>query len=350
MGAYSFKTLRLHSVLLLAVILAACESNEPDIRSPTSTADSGAAVSPDAGGAASGTIADGSMGVGRGAADAAPLSDAAGAPQADASSHPPDAGTTASGSCTARFTTATRVSVDVSWPDALGFLAGRGKLQLWSKDTYTPDASGYTLETAPCGISQPVITTSPLLDGIQISYAIPTATFELPTMPRFAGRSEWKGGMLVTAPGPFVLGTQFSDPAAPWPARTALVPVDHDGDGKPGITASPTPGGKFGMFPIDITFTVFADEVHTASRTMLGRSATRAGCSERIEGSVEPLGFDIAIVGCHVLNRGECTASEVRLLANNSPTYALGGEGKWTSLPIAETATCTEVVAALPAE
>jgi hypothetical protein len=191
---------------------------------------------------------------------------------------------------------------------------------------------------------------TPFIDSIQIAFDIPTAAFDLPTMPRFAGRADWKAGLLVTDPGPFVFGTDLSDPMAAWPARAMFVALDHDGDGKPGVTAIPRRNAPFGMPPLDIGFTKFADEVSTAARTVVRRSATQAGCGERMEGSVEPLVFDFTLVGCHVSERDDCTERELNLIANNLPAFVLGTQGTWTSVPIAETASCADVLAALPAE
>jgi hypothetical protein len=329
-------------VWLLAAILAACESSEPNAPPSPDGGTSVVSAAPDGGGGVtSPAIADGSAGS---------ATDAAAPSPADAASQPADSGmVAAAGDCPTRFTTATRISVDLSWPDSIGLLGGTGKLQVWSKETHTPTANGYTLETVPCGLLQPVFTATMLLDGLQIAMDIPASTFDLPTMPRFAGRAERRGGMLVSEPGAVVLGTKLSDPTAAW-LRGDLVPFDHDGDGKPGITTFPRQGAGFGKFPLDLGFTKYADQVYVAIRTAFRFSAAPAGCEETIAGSVEPLAFDIASVGCHALDGGECTDREANLVANNTPTPMLGAQGKRTSLPIAETATCSEVLAALPAE
>jgi hypothetical protein len=325
------------SVWLFAALLAGCESSGPDAPPSPSAADGGAstvAAAPDSGGSSTSQAgADGSA-----------------SSATDAAASPVDSGVAAAGDCPTRFAIATHISVDLSWPESVALVAGKGKVQVWSKDTHTPTANGYALESIPCGSSQPVFTGTSFLDDLQFAYDIPASTFDLPIVPRFAGRAEWRDGMLVTEPGAVVLGAQLSDPVAAWPARESLVPFDHDGDGKPGIPAFPRQGAGFGMFPLDIGFTKFADQVHIATRSAIRFSAPRAGCDERIEGSVEPIAVDYTFVGCHALDRGECTDRELNLLANNTPRYTVAAQGKRISLPIAETATCAEVLAALPSE
>jgi hypothetical protein len=271
-------------------------------------------------------------------------------PAAGAVSAQPVAGGAGGSDCATRYSTAVRMSVDMSWPDSIGYKAGQGKLLVWIKLTHTPHANGSTSESIACGVSLPVVTTSPLLDSIQLSNEIPAAAFDRPSMPRFAGHSEWKAGVLVIDPGVNLLGVMLSDPSAPWPARAALVPLDHDGDGMPGITAMPKQGGVFGLPPIDIGQTQHADQIYIASRIALRLSAPRAGCNDRVEGSLEPLSFDYTIVGCHAQDRDDCKPKEVDLLATNSPTFTLGAQGHWTSLPSADTASCADVLTALPAE
>jgi hypothetical protein len=253
-------------------------------------------------------------------------------------------------SCPERFTVATRASVDMSWPETVGYLAGRAKLQTWSKTTHTRSASGTTSEVTMCGVSLPVITTTVLLDGVRLANEIPTAAFDLPSMPRVVGSSSLRAGKYVIETGVTALGNTLSDANVAWPTRRELPLVDHDADGKPGVTALPKNGGEYGLPPADVGQTEHADEVYIAARLAFRLTTSQAPCAARAEGEVEPLGFDYTIVGCHVQGGAECRDNQVNLLDNNDPTFEIGAGGQWLSLPIDESASCAAVLAALPAE
>jgi hypothetical protein len=288
-------------------------------------------------------VAAASAGAAAPAVVAAPALPAAAAPSAAVSSKAPNPS-----GCPTRFTIAARASMDMSWPDTVGYLGGRGMLQAWSKITHTLSDGGSSWESTPCGVSLPDVITSPLLDGIELSNEIPVATFDLPSMPRASGKATWASGS-YTMESLTVLGAMLLDPSGPWPTRRALMPADHDGDGKVGITAIPRTGGVFGLPPTDIGQTQHADQIFIASRIVLRMSAPSTSCSVPSEGSIEPLGFDYTIIGCHAQGRDDCKESEVNLLSNNSPTFMLGTRGTWSLRPIAEAASCAQVVAALPA-
>lgn len=253
--------------------------------------------------------------------------------------------------CANSYTTAMRVRADMSWPDTIGLVGGSGTLTYWAKLKHTPAADGgETLQTVPCGVSLPVVTTSPLLDGVRLFNEIPTASFDLPSMPQFTSHSSWRSGTLVNDTGAILLGVALDDPNAAWPERSELKPADHDGDGEPGVTAIPKNGDGFGLPPADIGFTQQVDRVYVAARLHLQLLAAEAACAGSVAGSVEPLGFDYSIVGCHVLDGGDCTADQTNLLYNNSPAFTLGAKGESTSIPMADSATCEQLLAALPVE
>lgn len=252
--------------------------------------------------------------------------------------------------CPERFTVATRARVEMSWPETIGYLAGTGVLQTWNKITHTRNATGTTLELVPCGVATPVVTTTVLLDNILLANEIPVAAFDRPSMPRYTGSSVSTDGEQVIDTAAMALGTSVAELAVSWPHRTELPLVDHDGDGKPGITALPKHGGDYGLPPADVGQTEHADEIYLASRTGLRYRTRQALCEAHVEGTVEPLGFDYTIVGCHLLSGADCKANQVNLLDNNDPAFTLGAQGHWVSVPLAPTATCADVLAALPAQ
>lgn len=252
--------------------------------------------------------------------------------------------------CPERFSVATRASVDLSWPETVGYLAGSGSLQTWNKATHTRSATGTTVELVPCGVATPVVTTTLLLDSILLANEIPVVSFDRPSMPRFTGSSHRMANEQVIDVSAMALGASLLELGTAWPHRTELSLIDHDGDGKPGITALPKSGGAFGLPPADVGLTERADEVYVASRTALRYRTRQALCEPRVEGTVEPLGFDYTIVGCHLQSGAGCKPNQVNLLDNNDPAFVLGMQGRWVSVAVAETATCADVLAALPPE
>lgn len=252
--------------------------------------------------------------------------------------------------CPDRYTFAARATVDMSWPETVGYFAGRGALQAWTKITFTRTATGTTTEVAMCGVALPVVTTTPLLDGVLLANDIPVASFDLPTTPKSVGSLTETSGQVSVDTGVLLLGAALSDPKATWPTRSQLMAADHDADGKPGVTAIPKSGGAYGLPPADIGQTIFADQVYIAARLSLRLITADSLCAQRSEGAVTPLGFDYTIVGCHEQGGAECKENQVNLLDNNDPAFTLGQAGHWTSVPIVETQTCSEIVMTLPAQ
>jgi hypothetical protein len=254
------------------------------------------------------------------------------------------------GQCPSKYTTAVRLGFEVSWPDTVGYLGGKALVRGWSKLTFIPTAGGAMVESVPCGVALPVISGSLLVGGTLFFNEIPVSAFEQRSMPRFTGRATRQGGNVVIDPGTVVLGTTLSDPDAAWPYRASLVAADHDGDGKPGVTAIARQDPPYGLPPADIGFTQYLDAVYVASRMKLQLKAASEGCGGPVEGDVEPSLFNYTVVGCHVQDGGECEERSVSLVENQNPSFTLGSKGQWKSVPIAEGATCSEVVKAVPAE
>jgi hypothetical protein len=255
----------------------------------------------------------------------------------------------AGAACPAKFTTASHMQLPVSWPGTIGFLAGEGFLQAWAKTTYTRTADGMATESVLCGAAFPVVDTTFLLGQIKLANDFPASAFDQPTMPRAQGRATWQDGKFILEVGAAVLGATLSDASGAWPTREALMPVDHDGDGKPGLTVFPRKDPPFGLPPGDLLMTTQLDTMYTASRMVFRLTGTSEGCSAAAQGELEALAFNYTVVGCHIAGRGDCGESQLNLVENQSPVFTPKSGGQWRSVPIAESASCAEVRAALPA-
>lgn len=250
--------------------------------------------------------------------------------------------------CSERFTTAVHLALEMNWPDTQGTVAGSGPLHVWAKMTYTAAGDGWTSESRACGVLMPPLTTQAVLDGLKLGYEFPVASFDDPAMPTFVGGSTRGNGTWLINPGALVLGTVLGSADEPWPARQSLILVDHDGDGKPGITVMTTQGDGFVSPPTDITFSTVADQMYVAARIKLRITAPDLACVGTVHASAESMGFDFTPVGCHVKDAGECPASTANLYNRFLPKLTLGMTGKAILVPIAEQADCADVRAALP--
>lgn len=270
-------------------------------------------------------------------ADSKPAKQPAENPSAAASCEPPNT-----------YTRATRSALELSWPETLVFTAGTGTLVTWGKVTYTKRSDGaLEMESRPCGSVSPAVTLTELAGGLKSAAQIPFTAFDSPNMPTLRTTIMPREDRSLSFRYNTPLGTMLSDPDAEWPSPSMLVPFDHDGDGSPGVTVVPLEGPEYAKAPTSISQLEFVDRLYVASRIGAQVSVTPA-CSGTAVGTIEPLGFDTTVVGCHVEDRDDCDETEVRFFRNGQPIYTLGKSGNWTEVEVPQDATCADVRAALP--
>jgi len=251
--------------------------------------------------------------------------------------------------CPSRYTTAARAVVELSWGGSLGIAPGTGKLTVWAKLTYA-QGNDVAVDVAPCGLQLPALTTTTLLGSIRSAVDIPAASFDLPTMPKFTGKLIRNGSAFELDLNPSLLGLTLNVPAAKWPADADIVTVDHDGDGKPGVTAIPQETDGFGLPPVDVDQTQFADELYVVSRVQYRAAGVITGCADILDGTAEVPGYDYSIVGCHVRDVGDCSTKNLQLVRINRPKFIVAGIGStYTTRLMSDDSTCADVRAALPA-
>ena len=278
---------------------------------------------------------------------------------------PPDAGVPLdgppAGACPplSTLTLSVHIVMDATWPAGTATSAGSGKIHLWnlSKLNYANgNLSGD--DTRSCGTILPDFSLNGagqlVTGGSKVLVEIPHAVWEAPTIPRLQSRGRlagWDPGSAFNIDGTVALiGLNMADPAAAWPSSyTSIMPVDADGDGKPGFTAVPRAGmgyvqpptglGIFGSAPS-------ADRLYLSSRTVVSLEGKLTSCAD-VSGTAKITFFDSHIVGCHVKNGNDCTPGQIDFVDQSRTLYKITG-ATFTAKKIADNAGCADARAALP--
>lgn len=299
---------------------------------------------------ASAAAGSGTASASRAGAGAAARSGSAGASAATEPDLQPTGNPSAADSCALpnTYARASLLTLELTWPETLAFVGGTGTLVMWTKLAYTRSSAGaLELDARPCGWVTPPTTTTELASGLQMAVQVPFSAFDSPSMPVDKLTVTQAEDRSLTFAYGTVLGAMLPDPAGTWPNAESLVPFDHDGDGSPGLTFFPLEGPEYVAPPSSISQLEVLDRLYVAVRARMQVSIAPA-CSGSAVGTVEPLAFNLDVVGCHVKNGDECDASEKRFIASSNPRYMLGASGTWTEVEVPQDASCADVRAALP--
>jgi hypothetical protein len=255
-----------------------------------------------------------------------------------------------SGGCPTQFTVATHIAIDVTWPGSLALDQGSGKIHLWTQAKFmkTGDTT-FSFEDKSCGSTLPEVTTSAVAGGQKVLPEIPNSAWDSAAMPKFQGTATQSGSTRTITPAVAVVGTTLSDPNAAWPtaAQVRTMQVDHDGDGKMGITTIPRDGGGFAAPPTSLAQTSRADALYIATRTGMTLTATIDGCPASYSGMANVTKIDSHVIGCHVKGGSECSTTQAQFVDDNQPVFTRGS-ATFTSKIVPDNATCADVRAAVP--
>ncbi|MCC6215902.1 MAG: hypothetical protein IT376_13640 [Polyangiaceae bacterium] len=258
----------------------------------------------------------------------------------------------ATGTCPPRTsaTQAVHIAFQVTWPGSIGTEPGSGTVHVWTRSRLTYSGSSIAAVNSACGTVIPDITKTPIAGGGKVAADFLPEVWDAPTMPTFpttGTQSGWDVGSTVTMePTIALVGTTMSDPLAAWPPLSGVTPVDHDGDGKPGITSTPRGTGGYSLPPLSLLQSSHADQLYIASRTTSAVGGTRQAC-DRIVGTATVYAFNNHIVGCRKQGGGDCSASEYQFVDDNRTVYQPGA-ATYESVIVADDATCADVRGALP--
>jgi hypothetical protein len=156
------------------------------------------------------------------------------------------------------------------------------------------------------------------------------------------------GSQFTVGRGTLLLGASLGDPLSdPWPESwTGLNAVDHDGDGKPGVTTLAKSGNGYGLPRLDIfNDQIRADEIYLALRTILSLDGIVDSCGRAT--GVATFNMEQHAVGCHVNGGGDCSTEQVNLLDNNLPQLQVSG-GSFELVSIPDGSSCADVLRTLP--
>ena len=145
----------------------------------------------------------------------------------------------------------------------------------------------------------------------------------------------------------------YTWPSSSWSLPNATMEPDSDGDGNPGITATPLSGNGNVLPPTAIGIggsAATADKVYLATRTQVALSGTWTSCSD-LSGSATVSNFDNHVVGCHIKGGSACTTGAANTQADfidqNRTVYA-PTSATFVATVLPSTGTCADALSALP--
>jgi hypothetical protein len=312
-----------------------------------SHAGAGGAGGAGAGGAGAGGAGAGGAGAGGAGAGGAGAGGMAGSAAGEGGGGAGGDGSGGGDECPDEYTVATHVVLNVEWSGSFVTKGGTGKVHLWSKANFNRAEGSASLEAMPCGSVLPDIETTAIAGGKKVLAEIPDSAWENANMPVFEGEAIQDGATWSSTSDVALLGLTMSDPDAAWPAASAITGYDHDGDGKPGVSAIPRDGNGYGAPPTDLGKSHYADKLYLATRNDMTLSANIEGCPESYSGTADVAKFDSHVIGCHVKGGGDCTAAQSKFIDDNRTLFTVTS-ATFDSKVVPASTTCAAVRAALP--
>jgi hypothetical protein len=247
--------------------------------------------------------------------------------------------------------------VEVSWPGTTGLQAGSGTVHIWSRSALTFAGTKVTGEVSPCGSMIPPLTKTAIAGGGQVQTVFPDNIWDSTAMPKVQASGSISGfdiGSTISMdPIASAVGLTMGNPGTdPWPAQASAVKgVDHDGDGKKGITGVPRTDAGFTAPPLDLVGALNpngprADAVYVATRTVIQLAGKRDTCTTA-SGTATVSKLDSHVIGCHVKGAAECTQAQSDFVDQNQPKFTVKS-ATYKMVQVADNATCSDVRAALP--
>jgi hypothetical protein len=271
-----------------------------------------------------------------------------------------------SGSCDFSGTWASRLVIDVRWvPQGLTgviLAPGSGQIKQWILSTRVATGQATTDTTVVCGIVLPDFSGTQIANGEKYGIQFPNSSFDNGVLPSFSVQGtlvgSQAGATYSTLPSAALLGLTLPNATtASWPA-TVTTEVDSDHDGKPGVTALVEQGGGYSLMPAEV-LGGRADRLYVAIRQVTEVTANALDC-DHFAGTVmipqiadststAKYAIDSHVIGCRVAaDAGDCRADQTSFLDTTQPVFSPSGGTTFTSVRVANSATCAAVRQKLP--
>jgi hypothetical protein len=281
------------------------------------------------------------------------------------------------------FTTATKITVQTTWPAALavnGCTADSSPpctapFTIWLLSNYTVTGTTLTVASQTCGNESPIVHLNAIGDiatgvpsGVQgeVLNQFPLSVWTAKDMPitNTTGTiGTWNvGSSFSIAQSTSLLGLKatstLSDPSTMWPdaasGLSAADITDSDDDSHPGITGIPASGCGF-FHPRTSTdpTSPAADQLYIASRTTLSLYGVATTC-DTIVGRAFVSELQNHIIGCQQEDGTPCVDGNPSMgsgFIDANTTQFVPGPGTFVSKQLTQgaSATCSDVIAAFPA-
>jgi hypothetical protein len=250
--------------------------------------------------------------------------------------------------CNGTGTWALKIVTPVKYAGNPFVVPGTGKVTALVRVARTQSGTTITDVGKVCGIDAPDYQGTAVVGSEHYGTRIPAAAFESPSMPPFNLTLELSGtvpGSTFSAPSAAALiGATLPNPLTDaWPNISALVAVDADGDGKPGLSGDVATGPGFKNLPLNPQKTSRANRVYLAFRQVLtGATGSLKSCS-RAEATATVSALNEHVVGCRREDGTDCAASEFKLLDGVAPKFDPTDKAAITTVRIPDGATCADV-------
>jgi hypothetical protein len=282
-----------------------------------------------------------------------------------------------------QVTMALKLTLNSTWPVTTAVQMGTGTVSVWLLSNYGIDSQNKLAgRVRTCGNQTPPITLTSLGAAsvgapggatAQVQITIPPSVWNAPSMPTSAVTGTlggWNIGSSFTVDPVVTLSglkptSQLANASTAWPPSVTTGPAvpagditDDDGDGKPGITA--TPRSDMGFYVPRTSLAPSSpqtDKLYVVLRTALSLYGTSTSCADGT-GTATVTNLDNHVIGCHIPDPEggagtDCDNVAYDFIDSNTTAYQVTS-GTYVSKQLqmgtgdGGSVTCDDVLKALP--
>jgi hypothetical protein len=215
-----------------------------------------------------------------------------------------------------------RINATTNWPGQQYVQSGSGPIQFWLRLTLTQSGTALSGSAELCDQATPDFRNSVTSDRYLADY--PSALFT-PGAPAAAFSATLAslspGAGLSSSRAAHVLGVSLADPLnGAWPSLSGVLSsqVDHDKDGKVGITVTFIDDSTYNHPQTAGTLTAArASSVYGAQRLRFSIAGALTGCNGA-SGAATVQSFDTETIGCRLESGSDCSTTQYTHLHDNA--------------------------------